>query len=176
MHIPLDRQQDIPLYLQIEEALRRAILSGVFADGDKLPSTRTLAAELSVSRLTVDNAYAELAAKGLLQQRRGSGAYVAIRIHGYMVSSRWTVLPLSPHGWTGMPISPYRQIPSILPLASVAPKFSHWMNSARSCIQFCAAMLKKHSVTAITAAIIHCAIHSAAFYPHKVFLPGQSNC
>lgn len=76
MHIPLDRQQDIPLYLQIEEALRRAILSGVFADGDKLPSTRTLAAELSVSRLTVDNAYAELAAKGLLQQRRGSGAYV----------------------------------------------------------------------------------------------------
>lgn len=76
MHIPLDRQQHIPLYLQIEEALRRAILSGVFADGDKLPSTRTLAAELSVSRLTVDNAYAELAAKGLLQQRRGSGAYV----------------------------------------------------------------------------------------------------
>ena len=64
MHIPLDREQDVPLYLQIEEALRRAILTGVFVDGDKLPSTRTLAAELAVSRLTVDNAYAELAAKG----------------------------------------------------------------------------------------------------------------
>ncbi|MBC3379506.1 PLP-dependent aminotransferase family protein [Serratia fonticola] len=76
MHIPLDRQQDIPLYLQIEEALRRAILGGTFADGDKLPSTRNLAAELSVSRLTVESAYAELTAKGLLQQRRGSGAYV----------------------------------------------------------------------------------------------------
>ncbi len=76
MHIPLDRQQDIPLYLQIEEALRRAILGGTFADGDKLPSTRSLAAELSVSRLTVESAYAELTAKGLLQQRRGSGAYV----------------------------------------------------------------------------------------------------
>lgn len=76
MHIPLDRQQDVPLYLQIEEALRRAILSGVFVDGDKLPSTRTLAAELAVSRLTVDNAYAELASKGFLRQRRGSGAYV----------------------------------------------------------------------------------------------------
>ena len=76
MHIPLDRQQDIPLYLQIEEALRRAILSGTFAAGDKLPSTRSLAAKLSVSRLTVENAYAELTAKGLLQQRRGSGAYV----------------------------------------------------------------------------------------------------
>ncbi len=76
MHIPLDRRQDIPLYLQIEEALRRAILGGTFADGDKLPSTRSLAAELSVSRLTVENAYAELTAKGFLQQRRGSGAYV----------------------------------------------------------------------------------------------------
>jgi DNA-binding transcriptional MocR family regulator len=76
MHIPLDRQQDVPLYLQIEEALRRAILSGVFVDGDKLPSTRTLASELAVSRLTVENAYAELAAKGFLHQRRGSGAYV----------------------------------------------------------------------------------------------------
>ncbi len=77
MHIPLDRQQSIPLYLQIEEALRRAILSGVFVDGDKLPSTRTLAAKLAVSRLTVDNAYAELVAKGFLRQRRGSGAYVS---------------------------------------------------------------------------------------------------
>ncbi|MBS2694238.1 winged helix-turn-helix transcriptional regulator, partial [Salmonella enterica subsp. enterica serovar 1,4,[5],12:i:-] len=77
MHIPLDREQDVPLYLQIEEALRRAILTGVFVDGDKLPSTRTLAAELAVSRLTVDNAYAELAAKGFLHQQRGSGAYVA---------------------------------------------------------------------------------------------------
>lgn len=76
MHIPLDRQQDVPLYLQIEEVLRRAILGGTFADGDKLPSTRSLAAELSVSRLTVENAYAELRAKGFLQQRRGSGAYV----------------------------------------------------------------------------------------------------
>ncbi|GAK27732.1 MocR-like pyridoxine biosynthesis transcription factor PdxR [Serratia liquefaciens] len=76
MHIPLDRQQNIPLYLQIEEALRRAILSGAFVDGDKLPSTRTLAAKLAVSRLTVENAYAELAAKGFLHQRRGSGAYV----------------------------------------------------------------------------------------------------
>ena len=36
MHIPLDREQDVPLYLQIEEALRRAILTGVFEDGEKM--------------------------------------------------------------------------------------------------------------------------------------------
>lgn len=110
MHIPLDREQDVPLYLQIEEALRRAILTGVFVDGDKLPSTRTLAAELAVSRLTVDNAYAELAAKGFLHQRRGSGAYVA---HPQTQArparpssdtpSRWKASPPSPRGWTAMP-------------------------------------------------------------------------
>lgn len=110
MHIPLDREQDVPLYLQIEEALRRAILTGVFVDGDKLPSTRTLAAELAVSRLTVDNAYAELAAKGFLHQRRGSGAYVA---HPQMQArparpssdalSRWKASPPSPRGWTATP-------------------------------------------------------------------------
>lgn len=79
MHISLDRDHDIPLYLQIEETLRGAILGGTYGNGDRLPSTRVLAAELSVSRLTVDNAYAELAAKGLVQQRRGSGAYVTYR-------------------------------------------------------------------------------------------------
>lgn len=76
MHIALDRHSVIPLYLQIEETLRAAILNGALAEGDKLPSTRTLAAELAVSRLTVENAYGELAAKGFLQARRGSGAYV----------------------------------------------------------------------------------------------------
>ena len=101
MHIPLDRQQDIPLYLQIEEALRRAILSGVFADGDKLPSTRTLAAELSVSRLTVDNAYAELAAKGFCNNDAAAVPMFAISRHHqvshnrcYRGNSHSTVLPL----------------------------------------------------------------------------------
>lgn len=116
MHIPLDRQQDIPLYLQIEEALRRAILSGVFADGDKLPSTRSLAAELSVSRLTVDNAYAELAAKGLLQQRRGSGAYVCHlspppshphpRLHGEFPLDRFTTVTSRLDGYADIPLPP----------------------------------------------------------------------
>lgn len=114
MHIPLDREQDVPLYLQIEEALRRAILTGVFVDGDKLPSTRTLAAELAVSRLTVDNAYAELAAKGFLHQRRGSGAAAAPMSRtrrrkrarpGQPATplSRWRASPPSPRGWTATP-------------------------------------------------------------------------
>ena len=66
MHIPLDRHSVIPLYLQIEETLRCAILDGSLKEGDKLPSTRVLAAELAISRLTVENAYGELTAKGFL--------------------------------------------------------------------------------------------------------------
>lgn len=76
MRIPLDRSQPIPLYLQIEEFLRRAILDGVLPAESKLPATRTLAASLQVSRLTIENAYAELTSKGLIRQRHGSGTYV----------------------------------------------------------------------------------------------------
>lgn len=165
MHIPLDRQQDIPLYLQIEEALRRAILSGVFADGDKLPSTRTLAAELSISRLTVDNAYAELAAKGFLQQRRGSGAYVRHLppppsqpqplLPGEFPLDRFTTVTSRLDGYADIPLP---QTPSISPRALAAQRFFHWMNSARFCNRYCDVMLRRHSVTAITAVITRCAI------------------
>ena len=107
MHIPLDREQDVPLYLQIEEALRRAILTGVFVDGDKLPSTRTLAAELAVSRLTVDNAYAELAARAFASAaRRLSRTRKRRRARpgrAAMLHSRWRASPPSPHGWTATP-------------------------------------------------------------------------
>jgi DNA-binding transcriptional MocR family regulator len=88
----------------------------VFADGDKLPSTRSLAAELSVSRLTVDNAYAELAAKGLLQQRRGSGAYVCHlspppshphpRLHGEFPLDRFTTVTSRLDGYADIPLPP----------------------------------------------------------------------
>jgi GntR family transcriptional regulator/MocR family aminotransferase len=54
-----------PLYRQIYEAIRRSILSGEFAPGRKLSSSRALAAELGVSRITVVNAYEQLFAEGI---------------------------------------------------------------------------------------------------------------
>lgn len=66
-----------PLYRQIYESVRRAILSGEFAPGRKLPSSRSLAKELTVSRITVVNAYDQLFAEGYLEGKTGAGTFVA---------------------------------------------------------------------------------------------------
>ena len=66
-----------PLYLQIRDQLKHQMASGALAPGQKLPSSRQLAADLGVSRITVTNAYAELEADGLVESRTGSGTYVA---------------------------------------------------------------------------------------------------
>src|SRR5512138_2203641 len=76
MRIPLDRQSEIPLYQQIESYLRQGILSGSLAADTRLPASRQLAHDLGVNRITIENAYAELEAEGLVFSRLGSGTYV----------------------------------------------------------------------------------------------------
>lgn len=76
MRIPLERQSTVPLYQQIENSLRQNIQSGGLQPDTRLPSTRQLAKELGVSRITVQNAYAELESDGLIGSREGSGTYV----------------------------------------------------------------------------------------------------
>ncbi|MET8078500.1 PLP-dependent aminotransferase family protein [Streptomyces sp. NPDC005303] len=60
-------------------ALREAVRSGRLAPGTRLPPYRSLAADLSVARNTVADAYAELVAEGWLTARQGSGTHVAER-------------------------------------------------------------------------------------------------
>ena len=76
MRIPLDRQSDVPLYRQIETFLREGILSGSLSPDTRLPAIRQLARDLGINRITVENAYAELEADGLIFSRVGSGTYV----------------------------------------------------------------------------------------------------
>lgn len=61
------------------EALREAVRTGRLAPGTRLPSSRSLAADLGVARNTVADAYAELVAEGWLTARQGSGTRVARR-------------------------------------------------------------------------------------------------
>jgi GntR family transcriptional regulator / MocR family aminotransferase len=76
MRIPLDRQSKEPLYKQIATYLRQGILSGSLAPETRLPATRQLAQTLEINRITVETAYAELEADGLVDSRVGSGTYV----------------------------------------------------------------------------------------------------
>jgi GntR family transcriptional regulator/MocR family aminotransferase len=75
--LPIDARSRVPLYEQIYQALRDRILRGELRGGARLASTRTIAAELSVSRFTVVGAVDRLLAEGYLTARRGSGTFVA---------------------------------------------------------------------------------------------------
>jgi GntR family transcriptional regulator/MocR family aminotransferase len=66
-----------PLFRQLYESLQQAILDGQFVPGTKLPSTRSLAGHLGVSRNTVHLAFEQLIAEGYLEGRQGAGTYVS---------------------------------------------------------------------------------------------------
>ncbi len=74
--ISIEASADVPIHRQIYEGWQRGILSGRFAAGGRLPSTRELALTLAVSRSTVTQAYEQLIAEGYLQAIRGSGTFV----------------------------------------------------------------------------------------------------
>jgi GntR family transcriptional regulator/MocR family aminotransferase len=75
--VVVDRAGGAPLAVQISAQLQTAVTGGVLHAGDRLPSSRDLAATLGVSRTVVTNAYARLFAEGWLEGRHGSGTYVA---------------------------------------------------------------------------------------------------
>jgi GntR family transcriptional regulator / MocR family aminotransferase len=76
MVFSLQPESAVPRYLRIVEGLRHEISVGLLAAGTRLPSSRQLARDLGVSRITVANAYAELEADGLIEARVGSGTFV----------------------------------------------------------------------------------------------------
>jgi len=75
--IILDQNASAPLYRQLYERLRGAILSGQLEAGTRLPSTRVLASTLGVSRTTTALAYELLLLEGYIESRVGDGTRVA---------------------------------------------------------------------------------------------------
>lgn len=76
MLIRIDPRQRESLQLQIYESVRRAIVGGVLVPGSRLPSSRMLADELGVSRVTAVLAFEQLAAEGYVTSRVGAGTFV----------------------------------------------------------------------------------------------------
>jgi GntR family transcriptional regulator/MocR family aminotransferase len=75
--IALDRKSKTPLYRQIYEGYRTAIVERRLRPGQRMPSTRGLAEELGLSRIPVLNAFEQLIAEGYLDARTGAGTYVS---------------------------------------------------------------------------------------------------
>ena len=66
-----------PIYEQIIDQIKAAIVSGELAEGEQLPSIRALANSLRVSAITTKRAYADLEAAGLIETVQGKGCFVA---------------------------------------------------------------------------------------------------
>ncbi len=75
--VELQRDGARPLRAQLEDELRAGVRDGRLTAGSRMPSSRTLARDLAVSRRLVVEAYAQLTAEGYLRARPGSGTYVA---------------------------------------------------------------------------------------------------
>ncbi len=77
MLITIDAADARPIYVQIMDEIRRAVVLGTVKPDDPLPSVRQLAGELKVNPNTVQQAYRELERDGLVYVRRGQGTFVA---------------------------------------------------------------------------------------------------
>ncbi|MFM0316669.1 PLP-dependent aminotransferase family protein [Paraburkholderia nemoris] len=77
LSIEIDRQQQLPIYLQICERFRTAIAAGHLRPGDRVPALRGLATQLSTARGTVELAYTILVDEGYLQMRGAAGTFVS---------------------------------------------------------------------------------------------------
>jgi GntR family transcriptional regulator len=77
MLVNIDPNDGRPLYLQIMDEVRRAIVVGTLRAEDPMPSVRELASELVVNPRTVSQAYHELEREGVLYVRRGQGTFVS---------------------------------------------------------------------------------------------------
>ena len=72
----LEKGHGKSLYAELYERIREDIRAGRLAAGTRLPSKRTLAANLGVSTVTVENAYAQLIAEGYAESKERSGVFV----------------------------------------------------------------------------------------------------
>ena len=72
----LDYRDARPIYTQIFDGIREQILSGILRPGDKLPSVRELATQLTINPNTIQRAYRELELQGWIASVPGKGSFV----------------------------------------------------------------------------------------------------
>jgi GntR family transcriptional regulator len=72
----LNADDPLPLYAQLERAIKLAVTTGKLPVGDQLPTVRQLAVDLKINANTVAKVYAELERQGMLVTRRGVGTFI----------------------------------------------------------------------------------------------------
>ena len=77
--ILLDYRDSRPIYEQVQDGLRKLMVSGVLREGEKLPSVRALAGQLAINPNTIQRAYEALEREGYVYSIGGKGSFVAPR-------------------------------------------------------------------------------------------------
>ena len=88
--ITLDNNSSKPLHQQLYEELRQAILAGKLTPGERIPSTRSLAKSLAISRFTVTKSYEQLLSEGYLETVKGCGTFICQQIPDDLIYSNPT--------------------------------------------------------------------------------------
>jgi DNA-binding transcriptional regulator YhcF (GntR family) len=86
--VQLNKENGIPLYLQLEEQIRLLIHRGELRAGDLMPTVRELAVQLEINSNTVARVYRDLQQDRLLTLRRGVGTFVSLENHILAMSPR----------------------------------------------------------------------------------------
>ncbi|MEU6093910.1 PLP-dependent aminotransferase family protein [Streptomyces sp. NPDC047079] len=117
----------------LTDALREAVRSGRLAPGTRLPSSRSLAADLGVARNTVADAYADLVAEGWLTARQGSGTRVATGVPPTPFGQWGSALPRGSERAAPHPREPGRLAHDLVPGTPDLASFprSEWLRAAR---------------------------------------------
>jgi GntR family transcriptional regulator len=76
MMIDVDPTSNVPIYLQVVEAVQKLVATGEIKPGDQLPTVRQLAVDVRVNPNTIARAYLELDRKGVITTQQGRGTYV----------------------------------------------------------------------------------------------------
>jgi GntR family transcriptional regulator len=79
IEIRLDLKSGVPFYRQVIDQVKAAIATESLSPGDRLPTVRQLAVDLSINPNTVSRAYTELELTGLVETQMGSGTFVGRR-------------------------------------------------------------------------------------------------
>ena len=77
VQIQIDVKSGVPFYRQIIDQVKSAMAAGLLEPGERLPTVRQLAVNLSINPNTVSRAYTELELTGLVETQMGSGTFIS---------------------------------------------------------------------------------------------------
>ncbi|MHA7963888.1 GntR family transcriptional regulator [Paenibacillus sp. CAU 1782] len=100
--MPIHFDNNLPIYLQIMNYIKRQIVVGKLGPGDKVESVRDLASELQINPNTIQRTFQELEREGIVETRRGMGRYVTSEESKIMSIKKEMAGELLDHFVTGM--------------------------------------------------------------------------